>query len=219
MLNNPNLNKKDDTDYYCRARNWPSLFDIKSNAKILDIGCGTGSLGKYLIDRYESNVTGLDIVQDNYQESSKVLNRAIIGDMETMDIKELGGDFDYIIFSDSLEHMIDSNKVIEIVKTLLTSDGTLLISMPNVRNFRVTFPLLLSDSWEYKDEGLLDWTHMRFFTYSSILDLLDLHDFKIFRVKVDLPISSKVGIINLLTFGLLKKHLTSHYFIESCLKK
>ena len=174
MLNNPNLIKKGNTDYYSRVRNWPSLFDIKSNAKVLDIGCGAGSLGKYLIDRYESNVTGLDIVQDNYQESSKVLNRAIIGDMETMDIKELGGDFDYIIFSDSLEHMIDSNKVIEIVKTLLASDGILLISMPNVRNFRVTFPLLLSDSWEYKDEGLLDWTHMRFFTYSSILDLLDL---------------------------------------------
>ena len=219
MLNNPNLIKKGNTDYYSRVRNWPSLFDIKSNAKVLDIGCGTGSLGKYLIDRYESNVTGLDIVQDNYQESSKVLNRAIIGDMETMDIKELGGDFDYIIFSDSLEHMIDSNKVIEIVKTLLASDGILLISMPNVRNFRVTFPLLLSDSWEYKDEGLLDWTHMRFFTYSSLLDLLDLHDFKICRVKVDLPMSSKVGIINLLTFGLLKKHLTSHYFVESCLKK
>jgi len=219
MLNNPNLIKKGNTDYYSRVRNWPSLFDIKSNAKVLDIGCGAGSLGKYLIDRYESNVTGLDIVQDNYQESSKVLNRAIIGDMETMDIKELGGDFDYIIFSDSLEHMIDSNKVIEIVKTLLASDGILLISMPNVRNFRVTFPLLLSDSWEYKDEGLLDWTHMRFFTYSSLLDLLDLHDFKICRVEVDLPISSKVGIINLLTFGLLKKHLTSHYFVESCLKK
>jgi 2-polyprenyl-3-methyl-5-hydroxy-6-metoxy-1,4-benzoquinol methylase len=219
VLKNPNSIKKDDPEYYCRARNWPSLFNIKPGSRILDIGCGTGLLGRYLIDKYDSNVTGLDIIEDNYQKSSKVLHHVFFGNIETMDVKELGGDFDYIIFSDSLEHMIDPDKVVEIVKGLLTSDGVLLISMPNVRNFRVTLPLLLLDSWEYQNEGLLDRTHMRFFTRSSLLTLLDFHGFRVCRVRVDLPIRSKVGILNLLTLGLLKRHLTSHYFVESCVRK
>lgn len=219
MQNNPNLKKKSDIGYYDRTRTWPSLFNIKQGSKVLDIGCGVGSIGVYLKNEYQCEVTGLEIIEDNYKIALDVLDNAFLGDVETMDVSILGKEYDYIIFSDSLEHMLNPDTVLEKIKTLLNKNGSVLISMPNVRNFRVTIPLIFSDSWEYQDEGLLDRTHLRFFTSTSLVNTLTYHGFDVKRLEYDLPITSKVGLLNKLTFGLLKRHLTSHYFLESCLKK
>jgi SAM-dependent methyltransferase len=186
---------------------------------VLDIGCGIGLLGAYLKKKHNCIVTGLEIIEDNYEVALSELDEVFLGDIETMDLSELGCDYDYIIFSDSLEHLLNPDKVLEKIKKLLSESGMVLISMPNVRNFRVTMPLIFSDSWEYQDEGLLDRTHLRFFTCTSLLNTLNNHGYCVNKIKYDLPLSSKVGLLNKLTFGLLKKHLTSHYFVESCLIK
>ena len=219
MINNPNINYKEDTSYYSRSRNWPLLFKIKSGTRVLDVGCGTGLLGKLLIDNLGCKVTGLEIVEENYHQAKKVLDEVILGDVETMLFPDKDFIFDYIIFSDSLEHLLSPDQVLERVAKLLNHNGSLLISMPNVRNFRVTLPLLFLDSWEYQEEGLLDKTHLRFFTYKSLINLLKNKEFNVEKVLYDLPLNSKVGVLNLITFGLFKKHLTSHYFVESCIKK
>ncbi len=219
MTSNPNLEAKTDRAYYSRARTWPSLFDIKTGARILDVGCGRGTLGAYLTKQHESKVIGLEIIEENYRLAAQVLDKAHLGDIESMDLAILGNSFDYVIFSDSLEHLLDPKSVLERVKNLLSKDGLLLISMPNVRNFRVTLPLLMRDEWEYCDEGLLDRTHLRFFTGTSICKLLESCGYRVERILVDLPLSSKVGILNILTLGIFRRHLTSHYFIKACLAK
>ena len=219
MTSNPNLEAKPDRAYYSRARTWPSLFDIKTGSRILDVGCGRGMLGAYLQKNHDSKVTGLEIIEENYQVAADILDKAHLGDIETMDLSILGNGFDYVIFSDSLEHLLDPKSVLEHVKNLLCADGLLLISMPNVRNFRVTLPLLMRDEWEYCDEGLLDRTHLRFFTGTSICKLLESCGYSVEQILVDLPLSSKVGILNILTFGFFRRHLTSHYFIKACLAK
>ncbi len=219
MKTNPSFEPKSDPAYYSRTRTWPSLFGIKGGAKILDVGCGKGNLGAYLQDNYDAKVTGLEIIENNFIAASSVLHSAHLGDIESMDIAALGSGFDYVIFSDSLEHMLEPQLVLKSVKALLAEDGCLLLSMPNVRNFRVTVPLLFSDQWEYQDEGLLDRTHLRFFTCTSICSLLDLCGYRVEQVRCDLPTSSKVGILNIATFGLLRRHLTSHFFIKACTRK
>ena len=216
---NPNTSYKEDISYYSRSRSWPLLFNIERGSKVLDVGCGTGVLGKLLYDKLECKVTGLEIVEENYHQAKKVLDEVILGDVETMLFPDNDFTFDYIIFSDSLEHLLNPDQVLERVAKLLNHNGSLLISMPNVRNFRVTFPLLFRDSWEYQDEGLLDRTHLRFFTYKSLINLLKIKKFNVEKVFYDLPFDSKVGVLNLITFGLFKKHLTSHYFMKSCIKK
>ena len=219
MATNPNLEAKTDQSYYSRARTWPSIFNIRPGARVLDIGCGRGNLGAYLREEHASKVTGLEIIEENYRIASAVLDEVYLGDIETMDLSVLGHDFDYVIFSDSLEHMLEPQTVLQRVKDLLSFDGQLLISMPNVRNFRVTLPLLLCDQWEYCDEGLLDRTHLRFFTGKTICRLLECCGFRIDQLCVDLPLSSKVGVLNALTFGIFRRHLTSHYFIRACIAK
>jgi SAM-dependent methyltransferase len=219
MKINPNLEIKTDQTYYSRYRTWPSIFDIRSGSKILDVGCGEGSLGSYLQTRHGSEVTGLEIIKDNFVVACTVLHEAHLGDIESMDISVLGSRFDYVIFSDSLEHMLEPKAVLERVRDLMAENGNLLISMPNIRNFRVTIPLVFLDKWDYQDEGLLDRTHLRFFTCKSICELIEQCGYKVQKVRFDLPLSSKVGVLNMLTFGLFRRHLTSHYFIKSCLKK
>jgi 2-polyprenyl-3-methyl-5-hydroxy-6-metoxy-1,4-benzoquinol methylase len=216
MENNPNLKTKSDQAYYSRSRTWPSLFDIRYNTKVLDIGCGRGNLGAYLQDKYSCKVTGLEIIDENRIIASSVLYVTYLGDIETMDLSVLGSGFDYVIFSDSLEHMLEPKAVLERVRGLIKEGGYLLIAMPNIRNFRVTVPLLFLDQWEYQDEGLLDRTHLRFFTNTSICNLIEQCGYRVERVLFDLPLSSKVGILNILTLGLFRRHLTSHYFIKAC---
>jgi cyclopropane fatty-acyl-phospholipid synthase-like methyltransferase len=216
MKLNPNLAAKPDRAYYSRARTWPSLFGIRSGARVLDVGCGRGNLGAYLQQQHDSKVTGLEIIEENFKIASAVLHEAHLGDIESMDISTLGRHYDYVIFSDSLEHMLEPQAVLERVKNLIADGGRLLISMPNVRNFRVTMPLIFRDQWEYRDEGLLDRTHLRFFTGTSICKLLEHCGYRVEEVRLDLPLSSKVGLLNVLTLGLFRRHLTSHYFIQAC---
>lgn len=216
-----NINKKDKRDaaYYSRARTWPLLFNLKKSSKVLDIGCGQGILGQYLKEEVNANVCGLEITSDNYEIASKVLDKTMLDDIETMEPSKLGSNFDYVIFSDSLEHLVDPTQVLHKIKSIMSADGRLLIALPNVRNFRVVIPLLFRDQWKYTDEGLLDRTHLRFFTLTSIIELLQESGYVVEGFYYDLPITSKVGILNILTFGVFKRILTSHYFIKACIQK
>lgn len=206
------------SDYYSRQRNWPALFQIKYGGRFLDIGCGKGRLGAFLMQRFAAKVTGIEIFPEYAAEASKCLDEVLCGNIEELDLAAFANQFDYIIFSDSLEHLLDPESALMKAKTLLRSDGALLLSIPNVRNFRVTLPLVLLGRFEYQDEGLLDRTHLRFFTRSSITNLLQHCGFEVESVKFDLPTNSKVGLLNILTLSLFKETLTSHFFIKACRK-
>lgn len=206
------------SDYYSRQRSWPALFQIKQDCRVLDIGCGKGMLGAFLKQQFSANVTGIEIFPEHASEASKRLDEVLCGNIEKLDIAAYAEQFDYIIFSDSLEHLLDPESALMKAKAMLRSDGALLLSIPNVRNFRVTLPLVLFGQFEYQDEGLLDRTHLRFFTRSSITNLLQHCGFEVESVKFDLPTNSKVGLLNVLTLGLFKETLTSHFFIKACRK-
>lgn len=208
----------DSTDYYSRQRTWPALFEIKHGGYYLDIGCGKGRLGVFLKKQFSAKVTGIEIFAEYATEASKCLDEVLCGNIENLELEEYTNKFDHIIFSDSLEHLLDPASALMKARTMLRSDGALLLSIPNVRNFRVTFPLVFFGRFEYQDEGLLDRTHLRFFTLSSITNLMRQCGFEVESVKFDLPMSSKVGILNVLTLGIFHETLTSHFFIKACKK-
>ena len=217
MSKNQTINLKNES-YYERDRSWTQNFNIAKDAKVLDIGCGHGVLGEYLHSTLGADVTGVEIVESCYHIAKEILHNAVLGDIETMDLAELGGDYDYIIFSDCLEHLVNPDAVLRRVASLLKADGHLLISIPNVQNFRITVPLVFKGSWEYTDEGLMDKTHLRWFTESSITSLVGSNGYRVKKIARELPLNSVSGKLNVATFGLLKNHLTSHFYLESCLE-
>lgn len=217
MSKDQTINLKNE-GYYKRDRSWTQNFNIAKDAKILDVGCGHGVLGKYLHSTLGADVTGVEIVESCYHIAKELLQNAVLGDIETMDLAELGGDYDYIIFSDCLEHLVNPDMVLRRMVSLLKADGHLLISIPNVQNFRITVPLVFNGSWEYTEEGLMDKTHLRWFTESSITSLVGSNGYRVKKIARELPLNSVSGKLNLATFGLLKNHLTSHLYLESCLE-
>jgi len=216
-MNKKNIDIKSE-GYYRRERSWTNHFNIINNAKILDIGCGHGLLGAYLKENHCATVHGIEVVESCFKAAEKILDKAFFDDIEKMALDEFEKDYDYIIFSDCLEHLVNPDLVLKKVRTLLKKDGFLLISIPNVQNFRITMPLIFKGSWEYTNEGLMDKTHLRWFTCSSIKTLVEENGFHMIQMERELPLSSISGILNKVSLTLLKNHLTSHFYLKACLK-
>lgn len=207
-------------NYYSRIRDWPSRFKISYETNVLDIGCGSGVLGEFLKEKYRCSVTGIEVLEEYSNIAKKKLDKVITGNFEIMNIDNYNSKFNYIIFSDSLEHMYDTDLILQKASTLLADkDSKILIALPNIQNFRVTIPLIFKGSWDYADEGLLDRTHIRFFTLPSFKNVLKKNNLFINDVQTELPLKSKTGFFNFVTLGLFKNHLTSHFYFEICKKK
>ena len=214
-----NDDQKED-NYYSRQRAWPKNFNITNDCKVLDVGCGTGVLGTFFMKEYNAKVTGVEILEDCAEIASKHLDQVYCKNIEDLDFLSELIDFDHVVFSDSLEHLVDPEKVlVNIHKVLNNNQSSILVSVPNVRNFRVLIPLIFKGDWKYEDEGLLDRTHLRFFTKKSICRALDATGYTVMNVAVELPVKSLSGMFNLVTFGFFEGFLTSHYYVQACLKK
>jgi len=150
------------------------LKNIKPNSKVLEIGCAHGRMTKYLKEILNCKVT---IVEKDI-ESGEIAKQwaethyiGVNGDIENifpiMHMGLLYDTFDYIIFADVLEHLYDPKSVLKKSKSLLKTNGSVWISIPNIAHNSVLIDLW-NNKFEYKDIGLLDNTHFRFFTESSL---------------------------------------------------
>lgn len=142
---------------------------LPNNAiRVLDIGCGAGSFGRSLRSLHrgletwavESDPTALESAGDQY-------DTVVAGRFPEACVELPRAYFDAIFFNDVLEHMVEPQLAVEAAEGLLRESGVVIASIPNVRHVMVLGPLLTRGSWEYKDEGLLDRTHLRFFTRAS----------------------------------------------------
>lgn len=139
---------------------------------ILDVGCASGATMKYLFDIGAVDVKGIDI-----SEESLVAARKLGFDVYKIDlnISSLPFDekyFDTIILADVLEHLIDPWSVLSKIKTYLKDDGVIIISVPNIRNYKFLKRLIFQDRWDYEEQGILDKTHLRFFTDRTAKEMI-----------------------------------------------
>ena len=139
--------------------------------KILDVGCWRGAFGAELKRQRPSvEVVGVEPNESAAAIASQRLDRVIAGRFPD-DVH--GGPFDCVVFNDVLEHFEDPWDALRSTAKLLCPGGRVVAVIPNVRHVRVTLPLVLAGRWEYMDTGILDRTHLRFFTRSSMLDLFE----------------------------------------------
>jgi len=137
-------------------------------SKALDVGCGEGDFGKVLKSESSVEVWGLEMFKDVAEKARGKLDKVIVADIENEEVKLPENYFDCIIFNDVLEHFRSPWCVLDKLKKNLNADGVIVASIPNVRYFKNIKRLVLGKEWEYVDSGILDRTHLRFFTYKSI---------------------------------------------------
>ena len=151
----------------------PEVKSLPGATRVLDLGCGHGRLGAELRKRgYE--VFGVEREPAIVQRASEHLNKVITGDLQapqTILSQFKGMCFDYIIFSDVLEHMVSPLEILSSYLPLLASDGKVVISVPNVANWQTRLALS-AGRFTYKATGVLDRTHLRFFTRRSLAALI-----------------------------------------------
>ena len=141
---------------------------------VLDVGCGYGALGRDF-SRLGLQVWGVERDPTAVKIASSRLERVLAADLGDSDqiAGELDGrHFDILMFSDVLEHTVDPESVVRRFLPYLRAEGRLVISVPNVANW-VTRIALLAGRFNYRDTGVLDKTHLRFFTRRSLVQLVE----------------------------------------------
>lgn len=148
------------------------LINLMSNEKddpvdVLEIGCACGATLLKIKDIYKnSNLYGVE-VNTNCAEIAKNFATIISENIENKVLPFEDNFFDYIILGDVLEHLVDPWSVLNNLRKHLKPSGWVIASIPNVMHFSVIRGLL-NGSWTYTDAGLLDTTHLRFFTFAEI---------------------------------------------------
>ncbi|GAC1645972.1 MAG: hypothetical protein NVS4B2_35330 [Chloroflexota bacterium] len=173
MGGNPGVIGLEKTVY--RAMERPDVEAIvpSSATRVLDVGCGAGTLGAALKRRRPGvHVTGIDMSPALAEEATARLDLVLLGTVEEHLHDLPDNSFDCVIFADVLEHMIDPHRVLLDVRRTLDRDrGVVVASIPNVRHWSVLRELVVRGRWGYAERGLLDSGHLRFFTLASILTM------------------------------------------------
>ncbi len=135
--------------------------------RVLDVGCASGVMGQFIKEKIPGcYVAGLEINAEAAKTARQKLDQVIEGDVEQLVLKFPKGYFDCIIFADVLEHLRDPWATLARLMEFLADGGTVIASLPNIRNYRI-ISSLIQGNWTYTAEGILDATHLRFFTLAE----------------------------------------------------
>ena len=129
------------------------------------------------------DVTAVEISESAAQQSAIWADKQIIGDITNSDTRsQIAGEFDCILICDVLEHLTDPWETLRWSRSKLKSDGIVLASLPNIANYKIRLRLLMGE-FEYTDFGILDDSHLRFFTHKTAIDLFEKSGYKITEFK------------------------------------
>lgn len=145
---------------------------VPARSRVLDVGCAVGYLGDALAEK-QCTVHGIELDPAAAEVARTRLASVVVADAETLDYQAAFGEeaFDVVVLADVLEHCRNPERVLAGALSVLAEAGTLVISIPNVGHGSLRLALL-QGRWNYTPLGLLDETHVRFFTWDTLNDLL-----------------------------------------------
>jgi 2-polyprenyl-3-methyl-5-hydroxy-6-metoxy-1,4-benzoquinol methylase len=139
--------------------------------RVFEGGVSSGYFAEVLVAA-GLRVDGHELDPQAALRARKVCDRVFVGDLQTFDPGELEHDYDVLLFGDTLEHIADPAPVLRRLATRLKPGGHLVVSIPNVANWSIRLSLL-SGRFRYTDRGILDRTHLRFYTRKTMVEMIE----------------------------------------------
>ncbi len=184
--------------YYSNPRSEMMRF-LPENAKLfLEVGCGRGEFGAQIKKTRKAEIWGVEMHSPSAESAKGVLDQVLCAPFAP-GLELPNGYFDCIVLNDVLEHLLDPGEALRYAAVLLNPGGSIVASIPNFRYFPVLYQVVVQGKWEYEDHGVLDRTHLRFFTQSSIETLFHTCGFHVERIEGIRPaVSRKWSLLNAL---------------------
>jgi SAM-dependent methyltransferase len=160
-------------DYFSTARTEIAPLLPDGAQRVLEIGCGDGATLAWLRQTGRcSHAVGIELHAPAAAAARRHCDRVIVGDAEWLLDEALDqGPFDLVLCLDVLEHMVDPWQFVRRLSDALPPGAQVIASLPNVRHYKVSLPLLFEGRFDYERRGVLDETHLRFFTRRSVKQL------------------------------------------------
>jgi SAM-dependent methyltransferase len=191
--------------YYQQAR--PEVAELvpAECRRVLDVGCGGGELSR-LLQKRGHVVSGVELVPEAAAAARQHLERVEVADVEADGFPFPPGSFDALVFADVLEHFVDPWRVLREAVPLLAPGGRVVVSVPNLQNWRVLRRLLLG-KWEYRERGITDFGHLRFFTAATLRGLFASTGLAVTHLGYHYRRTFGRALANVLTFGKARPYL------------
>ncbi|PPK93895.1 methionine biosynthesis protein MetW [Kineococcus xinjiangensis] len=165
---------------------------VRPGSRVLDVGCASGYLMKVMSTTGGCTCVGIEsgpAATAAREEGFEVIHGFA---PEAFDAARSSGPFDHVVFADVLEHTTDPGPVLQAAADLLTPDGTVIVSLPNIA-YLLARLRLLSGRWTYEEHGIFDRTHLRFFTVATARELLEGAGVRLRRTAYIGPLTYRMG--------------------------
>jgi 2-polyprenyl-3-methyl-5-hydroxy-6-metoxy-1,4-benzoquinol methylase len=188
----------------------------KRTGRVLEVGCGRGGTLAWLKATGRARwVVGIELFADAAAVARTKLDELHEGDVDQHIDILAPGSFDLILCLDVLEHLVDPWATLRRLQSLLRPGGQLIASLPNIRHHSVVLPLLLTGKWRYETAGIMDRTHLRFFSRATAIDLLQQAGLQLADELSTYAWGSWDKWKDRLTFGLLRNFLSFQYLLSA----
>ena len=208
----PSLVSLSETDLDDNSSLKKMLCLIGENKRVIDFGCATGYFARLLSNR-GCEVVGVEVNPKAAKVASKYCDKVIVADLDFVSLNDiLVKKFDVAVFGDILEHLRNPWKILEETLNILEPQGYVVASIPNIAHGAIRLALL-QGNFEYKQLGILDNTHLRFFTRKTVEELFEDSGYLIDAIaRTKLPIYSNSELIPAIEKNNFDKNIT--YEIE-----
>jgi len=192
------------SDYYSLSRAEMMNYVPSDARRLIEFGCGYGNFSELATRERQLECWGIEVEPEAAKCAAHKIHKVLCGDAAEL-LQELPDSyFDCAVFNDILEHMADPYTLLLKVKAKLSPAGVVVASIPNVRYWRNLKRLVFRGEWTYTDKGILDRSHLRFFTKKSIISMFDEAGYSIIRIDGIKPTRSRsFRVANLIALGSL----------------
>lgn len=171
----------------------------------MEVGCGRGNFASHIRARCpKARLFGLEYEPQEAKLAEEHYEKVWCGDIYELESWSIAERFDLIIFNDVLEHLHDPWLCLKLIKTILSENAAVVASIPNMRFWPILSDLVWNADWRYREAGVMDATHLRFFTRQSMQRMFTQSGYAIEQTKGinDLGgLSLKWRILNSVTGG------------------